>query len=103
MAVLLIGFFLSIALALSSIFIPKLRTATDIKSSIAAAYAAESAIEWCLYINRIGITSQPVMSNGATFINGNTGVPFVAADCSAATIKSIGTYQGISRSFEVNF
>ncbi len=103
LAVLLMGFFLSITLVLSAIFIPKIKTASDIKRSVGALYAAESGIEWCLYVNRIGSTPQPIMGNGAVFINGITNVPFVEADCSTLPMKSIGTYLGVTRSFEINF
>jgi len=102
-AVLIAGVLLSITLALSLIFAPKIRASSEIKKSSAAIYAAESAIEWCLYVNRRGAIAQPVMSNGASFINGITNQPFVSADCSAATIKAIGTYASISRSFEISF
>lgn len=103
--ILLIGIFLSIALTLSAIFIPKIKTAADIKSSAAALYAAESGIEWCLYVNRVGSAPQPIMANGATFENGipNPPAPFTEADCLSSPIKSTGTYRGITRSFEVNF
>ena len=103
LAVLLIGIFLSIAFTLSAIFIPKLRTASDAKRSVGALYAAESALEWCLYVNRIGSTAQPVMGNGATYINGNTNVAFVESDCLASPFRSVGTYQGVTRSFEISF
>lgn len=53
LAVLLMGIFLSIALTLSAIFIPKIRTASDAKRSVGALFAAESGIEWCLYVNRV--------------------------------------------------
>lgn len=99
---LLMGFFLSIVLTLSAIFIPKIRIASDIKSSVGALYAAESGIEWCLYIDRIGSTVQPTMSNSADFINGITNAPFMEADCSVFPIKSVGTYRGVTRSFEVS-
>lgn len=100
---LLIGVMLSIVLSLSLIFIPKIKSAGDTKRSVAAIYAADSAIEWCLYVNRIGSAIVPTMSNGASIINGNTNAPFVAVDCAVATIKALGTYQGVTRSFEVSF
>lgn len=106
-AVLLMGIFLSIALTLSAIFIPKIRTASDVKRSVGALYAAESGIEWCLYVNRIGPASQPIMSNNASYINGNTGNPFpivppVPGDC-VSPIKSLGAFQGVTRTFEISF
>lgn len=102
-SILLIGIILSIVLSLSLIFVPKIRSASDVKNSVAAAYTAESAIEWCLYVNRIGVVPLPTMSNGATFVNGITNLPFVSADCTASPIKAIGTYLGVARSFEISF
>ncbi|HEY4506548.1 MAG TPA: hypothetical protein VJH71_00020 [Candidatus Paceibacterota bacterium] len=102
-SVLLIGIILSIVFSLSLIFIPKLRIAADVKRSAAAAYASESAIEWCLYVSRKGSVARPVMSNGATFINGNTGLAFVEAECLISPVKSIGTFQGVSRAFQASF
>ena len=104
LSVLLIGIILSIVLTLSLIFIPKIRSAADVKGSVAAAYAAETAIEWCLYVNRINPTAPPpVMSNGATFINGYTNAAFVPVDCATPPLKAVGTYQGVTRSFEISF
>lgn len=104
-AVLLIGIILSIVLTLSLIFASRIRSASDTKSSVAAAFAAETAIEWCLYVNRINpAAAMPVLSNNATFINGNTNAAFVhPPDCSVLPIKAVGTYRGVNRSFEINF
>lgn len=102
-SILLVGVLLSIVLTLSLIFTPKIRASSEVKKSSAALYAAESGLEWCLYIYRRGAVAAPVMSNGASYVNGYTGNPLVAGDCSAATIKVIGTYQGISRAFEISF
>lgn len=102
-AVLLTGVFLSIILTLSAIFIPQLKTSGEVKRSSAAAYGAESAIEWCLYINRIGSAAFPVFNNNVTVVNGNTGVAFVEADCLTPPFKAVGTFQNITRSFEITF
>lgn len=102
-SILLVGVLLSFVLTLSLIFAPKIRASSEVKKSSAALYAAESGLEWCLYVNRHGSVTAPVMSNGATFINGNTGTPFVAGDCAASPIKAVGTYQGTTRSFEISF
>lgn len=109
MAVLFAGILVAMVLSLSLVFIPKIKVAGDVKKSVAAAYAAESAIEWCLYVNRIGVANQPVMSNNAVYINGNSpiGAPFAAVpprpgDC-VSPVKALGTYQGVTRSFEISF
>lgn len=105
--VLMVSFFLLIVLVLSSIFLPKIRTTTDVRKTTPAAYAAESALEWCLYVRRqtppLPTPSPPVMANGATYINANTGLALAASDCLAAAIRVLGTYQGVSRAFEISF
>jgi len=103
-ALLLTGVLLSMVLAISIVFIPKIRLAGDLKKSNAALYAAESGLEWCLYANvHDPNAALPVMANGATYVNAATNVAPVPADCvaPASSIKIIGTFQGISRSFEI--
>lgn len=100
----IIGFFLSIVLTLSTIFIPKLRLSALTKNSVAALYSAESATEWCLYTNRINnpVLSPPVMSNGATYTN-SRGAALTSSNCQISPIKIIGNYRGVTRSYEVSF
>ncbi len=100
---LLSGVLLSIALALSAIFIPKVRVSAESKKSVTAIYAADSAIEWCIYVNRQTAIPLPTMGNGATFINADTGVTPVAADCLSSSVKITGIYGGVVRSFEITF
>lgn len=95
LTIIIIGFLLSMTLVLSAIFIPKVKTSAEIKRSTTAAYAAESAIEWCLYISRKGAIAAPVMQNGATY------TPNLPASC-VSPLKAIGTFQGVSRAFEVS-
>jgi len=108
-SVLIIGFLLSVALTLSLLFIPKIRASSEISKSSAALYAAESGLEWCLYVNRKSppqpTPSPPIMANNATFLNGkvNPPVPLTSADCLIPPLKILGTYQGISRAFEISF
>ena len=105
-SILLVGILLSIVLTLSSIFAPKVRSSSEIKKSSAALYAAESGLEWCLYVRRKNpspVPPPPVMSNSASYINGFTNNPLVASDCSAAAIKVMGIYQRVSRTFEISF
>ena len=108
-SLLLLSMSLAIALTLSAVFIPKIKLASAAKNSIAAVYAAESGLEWCLYIDRIGNTTVPVMTNGAT-IQDNTLGSLDNNDCSPAAgadgatrVKLIGTYRDISRALEVSF
>lgn len=95
LTIIIIGFLLSMTLVLSAIFIPKIKTSAEVKRSTTAVYAAESAIEWCLYISRKGAITAPTMQNGATY------TPTIAASC-VSPLKAIGTFQGVSRAFEVS-
>ena len=101
-AILLVGILISMVLVFSAIFIPKIRSASDVAKSSAAIFASESAIEWCLYIDRQDSTSLPAMSNGATYVNAFTDVIPTEADCSVFPLRIIGTYQGVSRAFEIS-
>ncbi len=102
LSVLLVSILISIVLVSSAIFIPKIRSASDVRRTTAALFAAESAIEWCIYVNIRGSTPLPVMSNGATFVNANTGVLPTEAECAVYPVTIIGTFEGVSRAFEIS-
>ncbi len=98
-SVLMLASILAIALSLASIFLPKIRSITNAgANSIAAIYAADSALEWCLYVNRGNSPSlsAPTMSNGATY-------SVAPADCTIQPLNHqiVGTYRNVSRSFQV--
>lgn len=95
-SVLLVGVMLSIVFALSAIFIPKIRAAVETKNSVPAAYAAESGLEWCLYVLNKGEIGRPIMDNGSDFEVSDD-------DCTIAPVKSTGTYRGVTRAFEISF
>ncbi len=102
-SIFLVGFLISVVLTLSAIFIPKIKLAGGTKNSIAALYAAESGVEWCLRIYRLdpaGLTPKPVMANGATYTDKNGDVLSVA-DCQSSPIKVIGNNRGVTRSYEI--
>ena len=92
---------LAITLALAAIYLPKLRTAGDAGAgSIGAIYAADSALEWCIYTNRANpVLPQPVMVNGATY----TILPNVPNTCATLPLnnQAVGTYRNVSRSLQV--
>lgn len=93
--ILIVTFLVSMALALSAIFIPKIKASGDIRRSVPAYYAADSAVEWCLYVQKVSIAG-PTMANGATY------TPTLPAQC-ISPLQTIGTYQGVSRSLQVTF
>lgn len=104
--ILFITFLVSIVLALASIILPRLRISSEIKRSVGAFYAADSAMEWCLYRNKDPNSDGPAMQNGSSyvlFLSGTTNPP--SPTCSspgAPSVKSIGTFQGVTRSLEVS-
>ncbi|MEX2090984.1 MAG: hypothetical protein WD989_02575 [Candidatus Paceibacterota bacterium] len=103
-SVLMLGVILTITLTLANTLLPRLRSATDSLSSVAALYAADSAVEWCLYTQREKSPSvpQPIMSNGATYT-----ITFGIAPATCAPAENplnhtiTGTYRGVTRSFKI--
>lgn len=95
----ILGILISISLGLEAIFTPKIKLAAEVKNSVGALFAAESGLEWCLYNNQAvpsPTPAPPTMSNGSTYI-------LTPADCSGRSLKSTGTYKGVTRAFQVDF
>jgi hypothetical protein len=104
--VLILGSMLAITLALTAIYLPRIRAVGDASNgSVGAIYAADSAIEWCLYTSRGNPPlPSPTMFNGSTYAIQN---PLTAApdNCTASnsiSIQAVGTYHSVSRSLQVN-
>lgn len=96
------GVMLLIVLSLTAIFASKIAGATNAASSVGAIYAADSALEWCLYINHGNLAvSAPTMSNGATYVITSPYTP--TDDCTAIPLNHqvVGSYRGVSRSLHV--
>ena len=95
---------LAITLTLARVFIPRIRAITEAIDSVSAIYTADSALEWCLYNNRakIPLLSQPTMSNGATYQIYNNGTPSNCPSGETLNYRTVGTFRGVSRSFEVS-
>lgn len=102
--VLMLSTMLAITLSLTRTFIPRIRAISEATDSVGAVYAADSAMEWCLYTNRgkAPLLSQPVMSNGATYQIYNGGVLSICPSGETLNYRTVGTYRGVSRSFEVS-
>ena len=103
-SVLMLGVILTITLALGNIFLPRLRTSTEAINSVAAIYAADSAIEWCLHQQRAKAPSvgAPTMSTVATYvIYFGSGL----ASCTPAETplnhRAVGTYREVVRSLDM--
>ena len=107
-SVLILTTIMIISFVLLSVFLPELKTSNDTVKSVLASYAADSAIEWCIYVNRDNPSppGPPVMSNGTTY--NIYYIPTNAlATCSSATEsplnhRAVGTYSDVSRSFQVS-
>lgn len=96
-AMILIAALLSMAFTLSLIFIPKIKSSSQAKDSVGAFFAADTAVEWCLYVNRKDpVAVAPTMSNGATFT-------ILPVDCLSFPMTATGNYKGVTRAVEVNF
>jgi len=102
--ILMLSAILAITLTLTRIFIPKIRAITEATDSVSAVYAADSALEWCLYNNRekSPILPQPVMANGATYQIYNNGSPSTCPGGETLNYRTVGTFRGVARSFEVS-
>lgn len=96
LAMVLIGFVISMAITLAALFTPKIRLASEVRNSVGAFYAADSGLERCLYVSSKGATGALNMSNGATVV-------VTPPDCSSSTIRSVGSYGGVTRAVEISF
>lgn len=103
--VLILGVMLAITLALTGIYLPRLRAVGDASSgSVGAIYAADSAVEWCIYNNRGNAPlPSPTMSNGSTYTLQDplTGSPSPCTASTSLDVQAVGTYRGVSRSLQV--
>lgn len=103
--VLMLTSMLTITLTLTKIFIPRVRTVAETSDSVKALYAADSALEWCLYVNRQTPPTPPPLSfsNGATWAV-YKGFTTDLADCyetGGLNHRAIGSFGGVIRSFQL--
>ncbi|MDO8496614.1 MAG: hypothetical protein Q7S43_04185 [bacterium] len=104
-AVLMLGVILTITLSLGNIFLPRLRTSTEAIDSIAAIYAADSALEWCLHEQRARL---PAVGIPTISITGTTYVLYFGSGLASCTLtetplnhRAVGTYRGVTRSLDM--
>ena len=104
-AILMLTSILVITLTLTRIFLPKVKAITEATDSIKALYAADSALEWCLYVNRQAPGTPPTLNltNGATWVvyQGSTAT---VADCTEAEgldHRAVGSFSNVTRSFQL--
>jgi hypothetical protein len=106
-SILVLSFIITIAFSVTAIFLPKLRIASEPIKSIAALEAADSGLEWCLYINRRNpatTPAPPVLLNGAAVTVYYPASGTAVATCNPSQnldYRAVGTYQGVARSLEI--
>ena len=103
---------MSITFAVLGIFLPKLKIASNPLRSVVSLYAADSGLEWCLYINRGKPTPEPLplptigSNNGVTLVIYYPSLGFTQATCASTETpldhRSVGTYQDVARSLEIH-
>lgn len=108
-AMLTMSSMLAIGLTLNSLFLNKFKAALEQRDSVVAIYAADSAVEMCLYEARTATNDLPlVMDNGAIVsVEGVNGQGDVTDDCSALGSSSFGfratgSYRGVRRTLEID-
>lgn len=101
----MLGVILTITLALGNIFLPRLKTSTENIDSVAAIYAADSALEWCLHEQRaiLPSVSVPIISIGATFVLYFGSGPALCVPAEKPlNHRAVGTYGRVTRSLDVS-
>lgn len=102
---------LAIGLTLNSLFLGKLKGAAAARDSVVALYAADSAVEMCLYEVRqrpAQPVTRPILTNGATVnifkIPDNTEITGNCSDLvgDSFQFRATGTYRGVRRSLEIS-
>ena len=103
--VLMLTVMLTITLTLTRIFLPKIRAVTEATDSIKALYAADSALEWCLYVNRQEPAVPPTLTltNGATWavFQGFTTTPADCTEAGGLNHRAVGSFSNVIRSFQL--
>lgn len=99
-----------ISFAILRIFLPKIKIVNESVNSAIALYAADSGLEWCLYVNRVPSipppTPTPVPSPTIGDIEGVT-IKYYRdsnlTNCIGGTInfRAVGLYRGVGRSLEI--
>jgi hypothetical protein len=108
-AMLTMSVMLAIGLTLNSLFLNKFKSASQERNSMIALYAADSAVEMCLYEARTPV-NQPalVFDNGATIqITNSANQADITDNCSVLGsasfgFRATGTYRGVRRTLEIS-
>ncbi len=113
-AMLTMSAMLAIGLTLTGLFVGKLKSAGEARNSTLAIYAADSAVEKCLYEAREKKKTDPqlpvmVFTSGATYkiTSADIGNTDVTLDCSALGsasfgFRATGEYRGVRRTLEIS-
>lgn len=109
-SVMILGFILIISFSVMTLLIPRLGIIRDSSSSVAAIYAADSALEWCIYESRYaGNLNSPSMSaiwgsSRPTYTITDLTAPVPGDICpldQTLSHRAVGTYRGVTRALEL--
>ena len=108
-SILILSVLTSISLTISAILLPKLRIASDAPKSAAAISAADSGLEWCLYLLRDKPTPEPLPApsfggGGSVVVYyplDSTNIATCASTESPLSHRAVGSYSGVTRSLEI--
>jgi len=96
-AISMLSVLIGISIIITAILVPKLRTSSDAINSVSSIYAADSGMEWCLYVNRgkPNPPAKPVLPAGVSLI--------IYEDQGATSVSNcaVGTFRGVSRSLSI--
>ena len=87
---------LATATAAAGVVVLQIKLAGNAADSVGAVYAADTGVEWQLYNIRHSTTTAPTMANNATFETSVAWGPPVI-------LKSLGTFRGAKRQFQLSF
>ncbi len=103
---------LAVALTSISIFLPKVKSVADAGRSVQAVYAADTAVEVCLYESRNAVAAPagwPLLTTGATYtVASLSATPLdLTGNCrplgsNGFRIRAVGSQNDVSRSLEVS-
>lgn len=92
LAIVILTSILAIALGVTSIILPQIKTSGNISDSIKAVFAADTGIECSLY----NIRKTPTVCDGVTMMTNNTSFASIVASIACPGMTPLA-YRGISR------
>ena len=110
-SVMILGFTLIISFSIMALLIPRLAIIRDASSSVAAIYAADSVLEWCIYETRYNGTPLPTPAMSSVW--GSSPPTHTIVDLTSPVSgdtcpldgsfshRAVGNYRGVTRALEL--